>query len=97
MNEKCWHDPVDFEHYRSGDLLAHEEDRHFSLEDGKEQIPEMDTHQTHEEDKVVVLEDSRWCFGCHLDKVVHKMFWKEQDLILLLVGYDMSAPQCGVE
>ena len=48
------------------------------------------------EDKVVVLEDSRWCLGYRPDKVVHKMSWKEHDLILLLVGYDMSVPQCGV-
>jgi hypothetical protein len=30
-----------------------------------------------------------------MDKFVHKMVKKEQDLILLLVGYDMTAPQCG--
>jgi hypothetical protein len=36
MDEKHWHNPVGFEHYRLGDLLAHEEDKHFSLENGKD-------------------------------------------------------------
>jgi hypothetical protein len=44
INEKRWHDPVGFEHYRPGGLFSHEEDRHFALEDGKEWIPEVDTH-----------------------------------------------------
>jgi hypothetical protein len=36
MDEKHLHNLVSSEHYRSGDLLAHEEDKIFSLEDGKE-------------------------------------------------------------
>lgn len=36
VHEKHWHNPVGSEHYRSGDLFAHEEDKHFSLENGKE-------------------------------------------------------------
>jgi hypothetical protein len=97
MDEKHFHNPVGSEHYRPGDLISHEEDKHFSLEDGKEEILDADAHYTHEEDKTVVSENSRWCLGCCSDKVVRKMFWKEQDLILLLVGYDMSSPQHGVE
>jgi hypothetical protein len=45
----------------------------------------------------MVPENSRWCLGCRPDKIVRKMFRKEQGWILLLVGYYMSAPQCGVE
>ena len=97
MNEKHLHNPMGSEHYRPSDLLSHEEDKHFSLENGKEQIPEADTHEAHEEDNIVVLENSRWCLGCRPNKIVRKMFWKEQDLILLLVGQDTSSPQCGVE
>jgi hypothetical protein len=36
MDEKHLHNPVGSEHYRLGDLFAHEEDKHFSLENGKE-------------------------------------------------------------
>ena len=36
MDEKHLHNPVGSEHYSSGDLLAHEEDKHFSLENSKE-------------------------------------------------------------
>ena len=36
MDEKHLHNPVGSEHYRPSNFLAHEEDKHFSLEDGKE-------------------------------------------------------------
>jgi hypothetical protein len=36
VDEKHLHNPVSSENYRPGDLLAHEEDKHFSLENGKE-------------------------------------------------------------
>jgi hypothetical protein len=36
MDEKHFHNPVGSEHYRLGDLLAHEEDKKISLENGKE-------------------------------------------------------------
>jgi hypothetical protein len=36
MNEKHLLNPMGYEHYRLGDLFSHEEDKHFSLENGKE-------------------------------------------------------------
>jgi hypothetical protein len=36
IDEKHLHSPIGSEHYRLGDLLAHEEDNFFSLEYGKE-------------------------------------------------------------
>jgi hypothetical protein len=36
MDEKHFHNPMGSEHYKLSDLLAHKEDKHFSLEDGKE-------------------------------------------------------------
>jgi hypothetical protein len=36
VHEKYWHNPVGSEHYRLGDLFSHEEDKYFSLENGKE-------------------------------------------------------------
>jgi hypothetical protein len=36
MDEKYLHKPVSSEHYRPSDLLAHEEDKIFSLENVKE-------------------------------------------------------------
>ena len=94
-DEKNLDNPLGSEHYKLGDFLSHKEDKHYALKEGKKQISEVDTHQTHREDKVVILEDSRWWLG-RSDKVVHKMVWKEHDLILLLMGYDMSDPQHGV-
>ena len=35
MAEKHLHNPVVSEHYKPGELLAHKEDKHFSLEEGK--------------------------------------------------------------
>jgi hypothetical protein len=36
VDEKNLNNPVGFEHYRAGYLLSHEEDKHFSLGNGKE-------------------------------------------------------------
>jgi hypothetical protein len=36
VDEKHLHNLVGSEQYRLGDLLAHEEDKHFSLENGNE-------------------------------------------------------------
>jgi hypothetical protein len=36
MDEKHLNNPMGSEHYRPCDFLTHEEDKHFSLEDGKE-------------------------------------------------------------
>jgi hypothetical protein len=36
LEEKHLHNPVGSKDYRSGDFLVHKEDKHFSLEDGKE-------------------------------------------------------------
>ena len=97
MDEKHLHNLVGYEHYKSSDLFSQKEDEQCTLEEGKEQILEVGTHQACREDKVVILEDSRWCLGCHPDKIVRNMFQKEHDLIPLLVDYEMSTPQHGVE
>jgi hypothetical protein len=36
MDEKHLHNLMGFEHYRLGDFISHKEDKHFSLEDGRE-------------------------------------------------------------
>ena len=43
-DEKHLDKPVGSEHYKPDDLLAHKEDKHFSLEEGKKSIWEVDTH-----------------------------------------------------
>jgi hypothetical protein len=74
VHEKHWHNPVGSEYYRLGDLFAHEEDKHFFLENVNEYIPEVDTHEVHEEDKTVVPKNSKWYFGFRPDKITSKMF-----------------------
>ena len=93
---------MDSEQYKLVDSVVG--DKQFSLKEGKQFVPEEgkhqplgeDKHQTLGEDKVVVLEDPKWDFG-HLDKVFQKIVQKEQDLILLLVGYGMIDPQGRVD
>jgi len=93
---------MDSEGYMSVDSIAG--DKQFSLEGGKQFFPKEDTHYscgedkhwTLGEDKVVVLEDPKWDLGCS-DKVVHKIVWKEQDLILFIGGYGIISPQRRVE
>jgi len=86
--------PVDYEGYKLIDSVAG--DKQFSLEGVKQLVPKEDTHYPYGEDKVVVLEDPRWDLG-HLDKVVQKIVWKKQDLILLLMGYGMISPKGRVD